>query len=50
MLECEFIKGDVLASTPVAKPEVHAEREVALVNQLFQTIIVANDDNYALAA
>ena len=36
-------------STPVSTPEVHVERVVALVNQLLQ-LLVANDDNYALAA
>ncbi len=37
-------------STADAKSQVHAERETALVNQLFQFQLVANDDNYALAA
>ena len=37
-------------STADTKSQVHAEREAALVNQLFQFSIVANDDNYALAA
>jgi hypothetical protein len=36
-------------STPVSKPEVHVERVATLVLQLLQ-LIVANDDNYALAA
>jgi len=38
-----------LDSTPVAKPWVHAEMATNLVNPKSQ-IIVANDDNYALAA
>ncbi len=42
-------KGGVLDSTPVAKPEVHVERVVTLVNKLLQ-LLVANDDTYALAA
>jgi hypothetical protein len=40
--------GGDLASTWIAKPKVHAEMQ-NLVNQL-QKNIVANDDNYALAA
>ena len=41
--------GGVLDSTPVTKPDVHAETATSLVNPKLQTI-VANDDNYALAA
>lgn len=41
--------GGVLASTQIAKPEVHAEVAITLVKQVV-TLIVANDDNYALAA
>jgi hypothetical protein len=37
-------------STWVMKPEVHAERVVTLVKQSLQLVIVANDENYALAA
>ena len=40
--------GDDLASTGVAKPEVHAEHVGNSLNILQN--IVANDDNYALAA
>ena len=39
-----------MASTAVTTPKVHAERVVTLVNQLLQLFIVANDENYALAA
>jgi hypothetical protein len=39
-----------MASTWVAKPEVHAERVVTLVKKSLQLDIVANDENYALAA
>ena len=42
--------GGDLASTAVTTPKVHAERVVTLVNQLLQLFIVANDENYALAA
>ena len=38
-----------MASTWVAKPKVHAEDTDSLVNNSVKTI-VANDDNYALAA
>lgn len=41
--------GGDLASTQVAKPEVHAEVQSNLVKQT-DLKIVANDDNYALAA
>jgi len=41
--------GGDLDSTWVAKPEVHAEDADILVNKSAK-IIVANDDNYALAA
>ena len=41
--------GDVV-STAVMTPKVHAERVVTLVNQSLQLFIVANDENYALAA
>jgi hypothetical protein len=37
-----------MASTCVAKPEVHAE--VQLPRKSICKLIVANDDNYALAA
>ena len=45
-----FRTGGDLASTAVTTPKVHAERVVTLVNQLLQLFIVANDENYALAA
>ena len=45
-----YLHGGDLASTWVAKHEVHAERVVTLVKQLLQLYIVANDENYALAA
>ena len=38
-----------MASTWVTKPEVHAEDTDILVKNSV-TLIVANDDNYALAA
>jgi len=38
-----------MASTRVAKPSVHVEYVDKLV-KLFYKMIVANDDNYALAA
>ena len=41
--------GDVV-STAVMTSKVHAERVVTLVNQSLQLFIVANDENYALAA
>ena len=41
--------GATLASTWVTKPEVHAEDTDSLANPSV-TLIVANDDNYALAA
>lgn len=41
--------GGVMASTQMTKPEVHAEVAIYLVNPV-ATTIVANDDNYALAA
>ena len=41
--------GDAV-STAVMTPKVHAERVVTLVNQSLQLFIVANDENYALAA
>ena len=44
----EFTFGGDLASTRVTKPEVHAE--VQDPRKSFCKIIVANDDNYALAA
>ena len=43
-------EGGDLASTAVANSNVHAERVVTLVNQSLQLFIVANDENYALAA
>ena len=43
-------EGGDLASTAVANSDVHAERVVTLVNQSLQLFIVANDENYALAA
>jgi hypothetical protein len=42
------ISGGDLASTRVAKPGVHAE--VQEPRKSFCKLIVANDDNYALAA
>ena len=42
--------GGDLASTRVTELEVHAERVVTLVKQSLQLDIVANDENYALAA
>ena len=45
-----FDEGGDLASTAVANSNVHAERVVTLVNQSLQLFIVANDENYALAA
>ncbi len=42
-------QGATLASTWVTKPKVHAEDTDTLVNNSV-TLIVANDDNYALAA
>ena len=41
--------GGDQVSTWVAKPEVHAEAQTTSLIQL-QTKLVANDDNYALAA
>jgi hypothetical protein len=41
--------GAVLDSTPVTKLRVHAEMATNLVNQSCK-LLVANDDNYALAA
>jgi hypothetical protein len=41
--------GDDMASTWVAKPEVHAEDVTILVKNV-ANVIVANDDTYALAA
>jgi len=38
-----------MASTPVTKPEGHAESEASLLKQGLEQI-VANDDSYALAA
>ncbi len=38
-----------MASTPVVNPAVHAEMAANLVNKSCN-VIVANDDNYALAA
>lgn len=39
-----------MASTAVAKPKVHAEVAVHLRKTVCKTSIVANDNNYALAA
>jgi len=39
-----------LASTGVAKPEVHAEDADYLVKPLCNLKVIANDDTYALAA
>lgn len=47
VLIVDFFGGD-LASTWVAKPEVHAE--VRVPRKTVRKCIVANDDNYALAA
>ena len=44
----ELILGGDLVSTWVAKPEVHAE--VRVPRKTVRNSIVANDDNYALAA
>ena len=41
--------GGDMASTQVAKPQVHAEDVTHLVKHVAAKI-VANDDNYALAA
>jgi len=41
--------GGDMVSTWVAKPEVHAEDVTTLVKNVAKQI-VANDDNYALAA
>ena len=41
--------GDDMASTWVTKPSVHVEVVKFLLNPV-TTVIVANDDNYALAA
>ena len=43
------LSGGDLDSTWVTKPEVHAEDAAFLVNPA-ANVIVANDDNYALAA
>ena len=40
--------GGDLASTRVAKPEVHAELQITRKTDC--KLLVANDDNYALAA
>ena len=45
-----YLHGGDLASTWVTKHEVHAERVVTLVKQSLQLDIVANNENYALAA
>jgi hypothetical protein len=45
-----LLHGGDMASTWVMKPEVHAERVVTLVKKSLQLDIVANDENYALAA
>ena len=42
--------GGDLVSTADSDSEVHAERVVTLVNQSLQLSIVANNENYALAA
>jgi hypothetical protein len=47
VLIVDYFGGD-LASTWVAKPEVHAE--VRVPRKTVRKCIVANDDNYALAA
>ena len=44
-----FDPGGDMASTWVTKPEVHAEGVTDLFNPCCK-LIVANDDNYALAA
>ena len=48
--EADLQIGGDLASTRVTELEVHAERVVTLVKQSLQLDIVANDENYALAA
>ena len=50
VLHFAIYHGGDMASTWVAKPEVHAERVVTLVKKSLQLDIVANDENYALAA
>jgi hypothetical protein len=52
MVDCKptYLIGGDLASTGVAEQKVHAERVVTLVKQSLQLYIVANDENYALAA
>jgi hypothetical protein len=45
----EGVNGGDMASTQVAKPQAHAEDVTYLVNHVAKNI-VANDDNYALAA
>ena len=41
--------GDDMVSTPITNPKVHVVRAETHVLQSLKTI-VANDDNYALAA
>lgn len=45
----ETTTGDDMVSTEVANPEAHAEDSDHLVNPA-EKLIVANDDNYAMAA
>ena len=45
-----YEQGADKVSTPVLNPVVHAERVTELVNTLWQTKVIANDDTYALAA
>lgn len=42
--------GADLDSTPVLNSVVHVEKVTSLVNHLWQTKAIANDDSYALAA
>ena len=46
----ESITGADLDSTPVLNSVVHAEKVTSLVNHLWHTKAIANDDSYALAA
>jgi len=42
--------GADLDSTPVLNSVVHVEKVTSLVNHLWHTKVIANDDSYALAA
>ena len=43
-------QGADLDSTPVLNSVVHVEKVTSLVNHLWHIKVIANDDNYALAA